>query len=51
MELQIGTTLQIRIMFLYLKRFDPFEKLELESKFQKLSPGGAISYVECAVSD
>lgn len=26
----------------------PFEKLELESKFQKLSPGGAISYVECA---
>ena len=27
---------------------DPFTKLELESKFQKLSPGGAISYVECA---
>ena len=26
----------------------PFEKLALESKFQKLSPGGAISYIECA---
>lgn len=25
---------------------DPFEKLRIESKFQKLSPGGAISYVE-----
>ena len=25
---------------------DAFEKLELESKFQALSPGGAISYVE-----
>ena len=25
---------------------DAFRKLELESKFQKLSPGGAISYVE-----
>ncbi len=25
---------------------DAFKKLELESKFQKLSPGGAISYVE-----
>ena len=25
---------------------DAFEKLKLESKFQKLSPGGAISYVE-----
>ncbi|MBQ7356067.1 MAG: anaerobic ribonucleoside-triphosphate reductase [Clostridia bacterium] len=25
---------------------DAFEKLELEAKFQKLSPGGAISYVE-----
>jgi ribonucleoside-triphosphate reductase len=25
---------------------DAFDKLELESKFQKLSPGGAISYVE-----
>lgn len=27
---------------------DPFDKLYIESKFQKLSPGGAISYVECA---
>lgn len=27
---------------------DPFEKLALESEFQKLSPGGAISYIECA---
>lgn len=27
---------------------DPFEKLSLESEFQKLSPGGAISYIECA---
>lgn len=30
------------------EEIDPFEKLSLESKFQKLSPGGAISYVECA---
>lgn len=27
---------------------DPFEKLSLEAEFQKLSPGGAISYVECS---
>ena len=27
---------------------DPFEKLALESEFQDYSPGGAISYVECA---
>ncbi len=27
---------------------DPFTKLSIESKFQKLSPGGAISYIECA---
>ena len=27
---------------------DPFEKLTLESQFQKLSPGGAISYIETA---
>lgn len=27
---------------------DPFEKLALESEFQKLSPGGAISYIECS---
>ena len=25
---------------------DAFEKLKLESEFQALSPGGAISYVE-----
>lgn len=30
------------------EEIDPFTKLELESKFQKLSPGGAISYIECA---
>ena len=28
------------------EEIDAFEKLKLESKFQKLSPGGAISYVE-----
>ena len=27
---------------------DPFTKLGIESKFQKLSPGGAISYIESA---
>lgn len=30
------------------EEIDPFTKLEIESKFQKLSPGGAISYIECA---
>lgn len=30
------------------EEIDPFKKLEIESQFQKLSPGGAISYVECA---
>ena len=30
------------------EKIDPFEKLAIESEFQKLSPGGAISYVECA---
>ena len=30
------------------EEIDPFEKLTIESKFQKLSPGGAISYIECA---
>lgn len=30
------------------EEIDPFEKLALESQFQKLSPGGAISYIECA---
>lgn len=29
------------------EEIDAFEKLALESKFQALSPGGAISYVEC----
>lgn len=28
------------------EEIDAFEKLKIESKFQKLSPGGAISYVE-----
>ena len=27
---------------------DPFTKLEVESEYQKLSPGGCISYIECA---
>lgn len=27
---------------------DPFNKLTIESKYQELSPGGAISYIECA---
>lgn len=31
---------------------DPFTKLAIESKFQKLSPGGAISYIEsCNLSN
>ncbi len=30
------------------KPIDPFEKLMVESKFQKLSSGGAISYIESA---
>ena len=29
------------------EKIDPFKKLEIESKFQRLSPGGAISYIEC----
>ena len=28
------------------EKIDAFKKLELESRFQRLSPGGAISYVE-----
>lgn len=28
------------------EKIDAFEKLKFESEFQKLSPGGAISYVE-----
>lgn len=30
------------------EQIDPFEKLRIEAKFQKLSPGGAISYIESA---
>lgn len=30
------------------EKINPFEKLSLESQFQKLSPGGAISYIECS---
>ena len=30
------------------EKINPFEKLSLESEFQKLSPGGAISYIECS---
>ena len=30
------------------EEINPFDKLTIESKFQKLSPGGAISYIECA---
>jgi ribonucleoside-triphosphate reductase len=33
------------------KPIDPFEKLKVESKFQKLSTGGAISYIESANLD
>lgn len=30
------------------EKIDPFSKLELEAQFQKLSPGGCISYIECS---
>lgn len=30
------------------EEINPFDKLSIESKFQKLSGGGAISYIECA---
>ena len=30
------------------EKIDPFEKLHIEAEYQKLSPGGAISYIECA---
>ncbi len=30
------------------EKIDPFVKLGLESRFQELSPGGAVSYIECA---
>ena len=29
------------------EEIDAFDKLKLESEFQRLSPGGAISYIEC----
>ena len=29
------------------EKIDAFEKLSIESEFQKLSPGGCISYIEC----
>ena len=29
------------------EEIDPFTKLAVESEFQRLSPGGAISYIEC----
>lgn len=29
------------------EKIDAFEKLRIESKFQRLSPGGSISYIEC----
>ena len=30
------------------EEIDPFTKLSFESEFQRLSPGGSISYVECS---
>lgn len=30
------------------EEINPLDKLKLEAKFQKLSPGGMISYIECA---
>jgi ribonucleoside-triphosphate reductase len=30
------------------EKINPFDKLSIESKFQELSPGGAVSYVEAA---
>lgn len=30
------------------EHIDPFEKLKVEAEYQKLSPGGAISYIECS---
>ena len=30
------------------EEINPFDKLAIEAEFQKLSPGGAISYIECA---
>ena len=33
-------------MYMYTEKIDAFSKLKFESDFQKLSPGGAISYIE-----
>lgn len=30
------------------EEIDPFDKLAVEAEYQKLSPGGCISYIECA---
>lgn len=30
------------------EHIDPFSKLAVESEYQKLSPGGCVSYIECA---
>lgn len=30
------------------EKIDAFEKLSIEAKYQRLSPGGQISYIECA---
>ena len=50
----------VQFLFVYItnsyhvhvtKEIDPFEKLAVESKFQRLSSGGAISYIESANLD
>ena len=33
------------------EHIDAFEKLRIEAKFQRLSPGGSISYIECPNMD
>ena len=45
-ELQIRIILRTVIMYMYLSQINAFDKLEFEAEFQKLSPGGAISYIE-----
>lgn len=32
----------------FMQPLNPFDKLSIESEFQDLTPGGAISYIECA---
>ena len=44
--LQTRIILQTAITFTLPRRLTYFSKLKFESEFQKLSPGGAISYVE-----